>query len=277
MVQPSASEQYMLELINRARLNPLGEATLFSIDLNEGLAPNTISSNSKQPLAFNLFLIDAARAHSQWMLDTDTFSHTGIDNSTSPPTTTTAQQRMSKAGYQFTGSWFSGENIAYKSTTGTLDLNGFTADIHRNLFLSYGHRNNILKADFREIGLGNLTGDFKGYNALMVTQDYAKSGTDVFLTGVAYNDLALGDDFYTIGEGLAGIGITAVRQSDNATFTTLSMMAGGYQMALEAGTYTVSFSQNNQTLGNSTQITIGAENIKLDLNTGKYSESFIWW
>jgi serralysin len=267
MVQPSASEQYMLELINRARLNPLGEATLFGIDLNLGLPANTISSNSKQPLAFNLLLIDAARAHSQWMLETDTFSHTGIDNTTSPPTTTTSKQRMEKAGYQFTGSWFSGENIAYKSTTGAIDLNGFTAGIHENLFLSSGHRKNILKADFREIGLGNLTGDFENYNALMVTQDFAKSGTNIFLTGVAYNDLALEDDFYTIGEGLAGIGITAVRQSDNATFTTQSMMAGGYQMALAPGTYTVSFSGNNQTL-KSTQITIGAENIKLDLNTG---------
>jgi Ca2+-binding RTX toxin-like protein len=260
MVQPSASEQYMLELINRARFNPLGEANLFGIDLNAGLAANTISSNSKQPLAFNLLLIDAARSHSQWMLDTDTFSHTGVNG-------TTSRQRMINAGYQFTGSWVSGENVAFKSTSATIDVTSFTTDIHQNLFLSSGHRANILKSDFREIGLGNLTGEYGGYNALMVTQDLAKSGSNVFLTGVTYNDFVLENDFYTIGEGLAEIKITAVRQSDNTSYSTLSMMAGGYQMALLAGTYDVSFSVNNQTIGNSTQITIGSENIKLDLNT----------
>jgi serralysin len=260
MVQPSASEQYMLELINRARLNPLGEANLFGIDLNAGLNANTISSDSKQPLAFNFLLIDAARSHSQWMLDTDTFSHTGVNG-------TTSRQRMTNAGYQFTGSWVSGENIAYKSTTATINVTDFTTDIHQNLFLSSGHRANILKSDFREIGLGNLTGDYGGYNALMVTQDFAKSGSNIFLTGVTYNDFVLEDDFYTIGEGLGEITITAVRQSDNTSYSTLSLMAGGYQMALSAGTYDVSFSINNQTIGNSTQITIGAENIKLDLNT----------
>ncbi|WP_146132054.1 CAP domain-containing protein [Pleurocapsa sp. CCALA 161] len=260
MVQPSASEQYLLELINRARLNPQSEADLFGINLNVGLADNTISSNSKQPLAFNLLLIDAARSHSQWMLDTDTFSHTGIN-------ATNSQQRMTNAGYQFTGSWAAGENIAFKGTSATINLSNFTADIHRNLFLSSGHRTNILKADFKEIGLGNLTGDYKGYNALMVTQNFAKSGSNVFLTGVAYNDLVLEDEFYNIGEGLAGIKITAVRQSDNTSYTTVSMSAGGYQMALPVGTYNVSFSGNNQTLGKSTQITIGSENIKLDLNT----------
>jgi Ca2+-binding RTX toxin-like protein len=260
MVQPSASEQYLLELINRARLNPLGEANLFNIDLNDGLAANTISSDSKQPLAFNFFLIDAARSHSQWMLDNDIFSHTGVNGSTS-------SQRMTNAGYQFTGSWASGENVGYTGTTGTLNVNNAIAQVNEGLFRSSGHRKNILKSDFREIGLGNLTGDFEGYNSLMVTENFAKSGSNVFLTGVAYNDLVLEDEFYTIEEGLAGIKITAVRQSDNTSYSTLSMMAGGYQMALLAGTYDVSFSVNNQTIGNSTQITIGAENIKLDLNT----------
>jgi serralysin len=275
MVQPSASEQYLLELINRARLNPLGEATLFDlidsntglVDLNLGLPANTISSNSKQPLAFNLLLIDGARSHSQWMLDTDTFSHTGING-------TTSKQRMENAGYPFTGSWSSGENIAFQGTSGAIDIPGFTADNHQNLFLSAGHRKNILNASFREIGLGNLTGDYQGFNALMITQDFAKSGSNVFLTGVAYNDLVLEDDFYTMGEGLGEITITAVRQSDNTTYSTQSMMAGGYQMALSAGTYNVSFSRNNQTLGNSTQVTIGAENLKLDFNTDNIANLF---
>jgi hypothetical protein len=41
-------DQYALELVNRARLNPQGEADLYlSGNLNEGLAPGTISTTTK--------------------------------------------------------------------------------------------------------------------------------------------------------------------------------------------------------------------------------------
>src|SRR5438552_15691489 len=70
---PTAEEQLMLELVNRARANPAAEAARLGIDLNEGLEANTISAEPKQPLAFNPQLIQAARGHSQWMLDHDTF------------------------------------------------------------------------------------------------------------------------------------------------------------------------------------------------------------
>ncbi len=260
MVQPSTYEQYMLELVNRARLNPEGEADLFGIDLNDDLAPNTISSDPKQPLAFNLLLIDSATAHSQWMLDTDTFSHTGEGGSTS-------SDRMENAGYNFTGNWTSGENIAWTGTTGTLDVTYAVANRHEGLFRSPSHRTNILNNDFREIGISTLTGEFSGYNALMVTQNFAKSGSSVFLTGVAFDDSAINDDFYSIGEGLGGVTVTAIRQSDNEQFTTTTMDAGGYQMTLSPGTYDVSFSQNGQTLGSTEQVNIDSQNVKVDLDT----------
>lgn len=260
MVQPTAQEQYMLELINRARLNPLGEANLYGIGLNDGLDANTISDSAKQPLAFNLLLIDSARSHSQWMLDTDTFSHTGEGGSSSG-------DRMTDAGYQFTGGWSRGENIGYKGTRGTLNVNNALEDVYQTLFESSGHRKNILKTNYREIGLGILTGDFDGDNSLMVTQDFAQSGSDIFLTGVAFDDSVIDNDFYTVGEGLGGIEVNAVRQSDNSSFSTTTMDAGGYQIALPSGTYDVTFSDNNQTIGNTSQITIDSQNIKLDLDT----------
>ena len=70
----TALEQMLLELINRARLDPAAEAARFGIDLNEGLAPNTISGVSKQPLAMNETLLSVARAHSQDMIDRDYFA-----------------------------------------------------------------------------------------------------------------------------------------------------------------------------------------------------------
>ncbi len=260
MSQPTEQEQYLLELINCARLNPLDEANLFDIELNDGLAANTISDAAKQPLAFNLLLINAARSHSQWMLDNDIFDHTGVNGSN-------GKTRMIDAGYQFTGSWAWGENLGYTGTEKTLDVNNAITQINEGLFKSSGHRQNILNNSFREIGLATLTGDFDGDNSLIVTENFAKSGSDVFLTGVAFDDLVEEDDFYTVGEGLGGIEVTAIRQSDNLSFTTTTMPSGGYQIALDAGTYEVSFSDKNQTLGNTRQVTIAGENVKLDLDT----------
>ena len=45
------NEQYMLELINRARANPSAEASRYGIGLNDGLAAGTITTAAKQPLA----------------------------------------------------------------------------------------------------------------------------------------------------------------------------------------------------------------------------------
>lgn len=260
MAQPTANEQYMLELVNRGRQDPLAEAARYNIDLNEGLSPGTISSSPKQPLVFNLNLIDAARNHSQWMLDTDTFSHTGEGGSSS-------RQRMADAGYQFTGAWSSGENIAWNGTTGTPDLTQSITEQHQNLFLSYGHRVNIMNGYFREIGIGAITGQFFDWNAVMTTQNFATSGSSVFLTGVIYDDSILDDDFYTVGEGLGGITVEAVRLDNSQIFSTSTMDAGGYQIPLDPGNYQVTFSGGGLSRDITQTVTIGTENLKLDLVT----------
>ncbi|RYH01075.1 calcium-binding protein [Salipiger sp. IMCC34102] len=59
----------------------------------------------------------------------------------------------------------------------------------------------------------------------MVTQNFAASGPEVFVTGVAFAD-ADGDLFYDIGEGIAGLGIEA------AGARTLTAAAGGYGLAV---------------------------------------------
>lgn len=256
MAQLSAYEQYMLELINRARLDPAAEAKRAGIDLNAGLSPGTISTASKQPLAGNDALANAAAAHSQWMLDTDTFSHTGSGGS-SPGA------RMSAAGYGFSGSWSWGENIAWAGTTGTLNVLSMVNSEHSGLFKSAGHRTNMLNDNFREIGLGIETGNFSGYNAVMTTQDYAKSGSLAFLTGVAYNDTD-GNQFYSIGEGRGGVQFAA-KLLNGATTTATTASAGGYEMKLAAGTYDVTLSGGGLTSALGMQLDIGTRNIKLDL------------
>lgn len=260
MTQPTAYEQYLLELINRARLNPVAEANLWGIDLNDGLAPGTITDAAKQPLAFNSLLIDASRGHSQWILDNDIFSHTG-ENGSDPG------DRIRDAGYQFTDGTTWGENLGFRGSTGTLDVGSNLEKINESLFTSFDHRQILLDNNFREVGLGALTGEYQGFNALVITEKFARTGSDAFLTGVAFDDLVLDNDFYTVGEGLGGVEVTAIRQSDNSTFTATTTTSGGYQIPLEPGVYDVSFADDNQILGSSRQVQIGGENVKLDLDT----------
>ena len=151
----TALEQMLLELINRARLDPAAEAARFGIDLNEGVPSNqTISPVSKQPLAMNETLLLVARAHSQDMIDRDYFEH-------DTPEGVTASQRIANAGYSAIGS---GENIAFRSTSGSVTT-AMTLMLHQDFFVDAGipgrgHRLNLLQAAFQEVGVGQVTGNF---------------------------------------------------------------------------------------------------------------------
>ena len=261
MGAPTAQEQYFLELVNRARLDPLGEAARYGIDLNQGLAAGTITATQKQPLAFNFLLNDSADAHSNWMLAADVFSHTGVSGS-SP------MQRMQAAGYSFTGSWWNGENIAYTGTTGSITVDGSVGSLHRNLFLSAGHRENILNGAFKEAGIGAQLGVFTSggvnWNAVMATENFATSGSNKFVSGVVYNDTDH-DGFYSIGEGQGGItatlsaGATVLSQGQNWS-------AGGYIAAtVSVGAVKLAFSGAGLASDIGVQFTMGTGNTKIDL------------
>ncbi|WP_230534150.1 CAP domain-containing protein [Microvirga roseola] len=232
MSQATAYEQYMLELVNAER-----------------------AKVGAQPLAFNGDLNESAESHSDWMIATDTFSHTGASGSS--PT-----QRMKDAGYSFTGSWASAENIAWASTRSPTGFQDEVKLLHTNLMNSAGHKANILNANFREVGIGFETGEYKGWDGAFVTENFARSGSKVFLTGVAFDDKDT-DRSYDVGEALGGIAITAV-SSSGAKYATTTQSAGGYSLALAAGTYTVTFTGGGITPVTK-QVTIGTKNVKLDL------------
>ncbi|BAQ62736.1 alkaline phosphatase [Geminocystis sp. NIES-3708] len=278
--EPTAIDQLMLELINRARKNPQQEAErLINGLLNEGVpSQRTISNTPKQPLAFNLYLNQSAKNHSEWILEEDIFSHVGVNN-------TTSKERMAIAGYQFIEPWGSGENIAWKGTTANLDFTKFTIDNYNNLFvdLNYpnrGHRVAIMKDDFQEIGIASIQGVFTSnkvdYNAVMTTQHFAYSASNsAFLTGVVYSDEIVNDDFYTLGEGIGNINIIAENIDSKEKYETKNWSTGGYSLPLSPGTYNVSFIGNlNQDFQDdivAKTITIKKQNIKLDIATDDLS------
>jgi len=233
MSQANTHEQFMLELINAER-----------------------AKIGAQPLAFDGDLNESAESHSSWMIATDTFSHTGANNS-SPG------DRMSAAGYNFTGSWAWAENIAWMSTRAPEGLQDEVQQLHTNLMNSAGHRTNLLNDTYREIGVGFEVGQFDRFEGAFVTQNFARTATDSFLTGVAFDDQD-GDKRYDIDEGLGNFTINVKNNLTGAVETTTTNPAGGYALELASGNYTVSFSAS-EFATTSFQTSIGNKNVKLDL------------
>lgn len=263
MSAPSVYEQYMLELINKARKDPNAEAQRLGIDLNDNLAPGTIDGSQKHPLAFVFSLNNSAAKHSISMLANNYFSHTGNDGS-SVSDRVFADNWAAEAG----SGWVIGENISLRASTGdTFGFNTQTIESHHNgLFKSSGHRTNLMNDRFSEIGIGQETGSYTNSSGTtfnfssMLTQNFADGGR-TYLTGVVIDDKDK-DQFYDIGEGLGSVTITATGAA--GTFTTSSWDAGGYSLAIKAGTYSVTFSGGALNGPITRQVTVGSENVKLD-------------
>jgi Ca2+-binding RTX toxin-like protein len=273
MADMTPQEQLMLELINRARMDPEGEAKRYGISLNEGLSKGTISDAPKQVLAGNDDLAASADKHSKWMLINDDFTHFETKG-TNGFTGVQPGDRMTKAGYHFTGSWTNGENISERGTTQKITSAMETAFIlqqHEDLFVDSqekgrGHRLNILDGDFQEAGIGQQIGDFTSggntFNASMVTQDFASSGDKVFITGVVYNDTVINDNFFSVGEQVVNKTVSSAGAGSDKTGA-----GGGYELLYSSGgNKSVDFAlpDGKVTVG----LNLGATNVKLDVVNG---------
>jgi Ca2+-binding RTX toxin-like protein len=102
----------------------------------------------------------------------------------------------------------------------------------------------------------------------VVTQDFGGRGAPDELVGVVIDDKD-GDRFYDIGEGLGGVTVTV--RGAAGTFSTTTWAAGGYQLALAAGDYTVTFSGGGLDGSVVRQIHFGDANQKLDVLAGDAS------
>ncbi|WP_193747400.1 CAP domain-containing protein [Ruegeria sp. ANG-S4] len=138
------------------------------------------TSRGLDPVQLELRLNAAAEDHSEWMLDTDIFSHTGVGNSS-------ATDRIRDSGFVLSGSWRTAENIAWQSQRGVPGFSDDVVDLHNALMNSSGHRANILHRDLDYIGIGIEIGTFDGYPAVMVTQNFARTSAGVQLDTGAPN------------------------------------------------------------------------------------------
>lgn len=170
----SAFERMMLDLINEER-----------------------TSRGLDPLTLEKRLNDASEDHSVWMDETGNFSHTGIGGSD-------PGDRIRDANFELSGNWTWGENIAFQSERDAPGIADDVADLHDSLMNSPGHRANILNPDFDLIGIGIEEGDGRGFDAVYVTQNFARTSAPVQLDlpttqpidpfiGTAGNDVLAGN------------------------------------------------------------------------------------
>lgn len=244
----SGEEQLIVELVNRARMDPRSE----EIRLNEPLAAG-ISRSAQEALAVVPTLSNAAEAHSEDMDNQNYFSHTGRDGDR-------PWDRAEEAGHE---NRYVGENIGWVGSSNTnFDEQARAEGHHHNLWDSDGHQANLMSGNWSEIGVGYDYGSYQGYNgSTFVTELFSDTGKS-YLTGVVIEDED-GDEFYDMGEGQGGVRITAFNDDD--AFATSTWDSGGYSLALPPGTYTVVFEGGDLDEPYETEVTIGEDNVKLDV------------
>ena len=127
-IQLSTAEKRVYELQNKAR-----------------------ARHGLKALCVHPILTQAARAHTKEMLDKDYISHNSYNGET-------IKERLERFGYTLDGySYYGiGENIGWGCGS-----NGDPDHIFKLWMHSSGHRHNILKKEFRQVGIGALTGTYK--------------------------------------------------------------------------------------------------------------------
>jgi len=240
----TSEEAYALELINRARSNPNKEA-LFLInsgdrEINGGISYFKVDTDRvisdfatyeiKMPLAFNKKLMSVSDFVAQMLIEYDIQDHT--------PDKKPFVDRFNNAGYPYSGA---GENIfAYSKNVlhshGAFNIDwGYGAGGVQD---ALGHRKTIMgvgsASGYREIGIRveNTIPSGKKVGPQIVTHDVGsrRNNSDYFITGVIYDDKNA-NNFYDIGEGLAGITVSA----DNGRYHCITGESGSYTLPFLVG------------------------------------------
>ena len=249
---PTDEEQYLLEKINRARMDPTGEgqrlaAWLRGTAIGQGAVnayhvdPNQVVSDfaalpAVPPLAFNASLIEASRAHSEDLAPhngqgPNGDGHAGWDGSDSA-------DRDKAAGY-----------TAYNAEENAAPGGSDPDEIHAGYFVDWGnsdliHSQTIMSGGqgFKEVGVGLATkpaGVGDPNFPLVETEDFGFPGIGVvggkagvkdapaYLLGVVYTD-ANGNGQYDVDEGVAGVTVAM----DGGAYYTVTSASGGYALPL---------------------------------------------
>ena len=286
MALPSAFEQELLELMNRARANPAGEFDRLILDASTNTAVDgSVTSainyfnvdlalfqsqlqgyGAVAPLAWSNPLNEAAYAHSYQMIIQDSQAHV-------LPGEMDIGDRIRAAGYDFSGfgSYGYGENIYAFAKSPIHAHAGFYIDWGYGtggMQTPPGHRDSMLNGNFTEIGISAIpeSNSATSVGPYVVTEEFAyRPSYAPQILGSVFND-ADNDGYYDAGEGLSGVNISIA--GSGGYYTTTSWDAGGYQLAVPEGYYTVTFSGGGLGSAISKQVSISTDNVQVNAVAG---------
>ncbi|MBI3260715.1 MAG: T9SS type A sorting domain-containing protein [Ignavibacteriae bacterium] len=261
---PTDGEQYILELINRARADPKAEGIRIANTTDPGVVQGFTGIDKNQfkaafagypqrpPLAFNANIITAARGHSNWMVQTGIQDHNEGN--------ITPFDRMNSAGY--TGWSLAGENIFKDAYNLWMGHAAFQVDWGTENQQTLGHRRNIMNFDggiYREIGIGITPNNGR----FAITEDFGNRGIN-FIVGVVYKDNN-NNGFYDPGEGLSGVTITPSK----GTYYAVTSTSGGYAIPVQGVTGSVTVEASGGELGATVtkNISLQSDNVKVDFTS----------
>jgi uncharacterized protein YkwD len=268
---PTNLEQHMLEMINRARANPMEEGVRL-MDTDDQAVQQAYSFFSinksatkaafaqypmRPPLAFHPLLIQASRNHTSDMVAMNFQGHTSSNGQQ-------LDDRYATVGYTSQGMF--GENVAAYSNSVWYGHCGLNVDWGEQNQIELGHRKNIMNFEstpYTEIGIG-ITNSGGGLQQgtvgpLVITQNFGIRQTR-YVTGVVYRDLN-DNGMYDPGEGIAGVSVTPNTGSHYA----ITSESGGYAFPVAKNT-TISVTFAGEGIGAPSTVTasVGTDNYKLD-------------
>ncbi len=259
-IQMSDQEQYLLELINRARRDPLAEAARLGLDQAQTDLFVSLGTTPVQPLAANEFLVRSSVDHSIDMLTRNFFGHVNPDGNS-------FDVRAFGAGYDFN---LLAENIDLLTNTIGLDQASIQL-LHDRMILDPVKRLNLLDGAYREFGAGIR--DSIALDATVVTDLLGREdATGPFITGVVFSDAADGsandDSFYSIGEAIRSGRVRATNQTTGEVFEREIGVSGAFSLRVPDGTYDVIIYGGQ--LGTDTfaanDVVVSGENVKVDFD-----------
>ncbi|MGE5611113.1 MAG: CAP domain-containing protein, partial [Bacillota bacterium] len=218
------------------------------------------------PLAWNSNLNTAASGHNAQMIAHDQQAH-------QLPGEPDFATRFKNANYQYS---FAGENVfAYAENifqghaAFAIDWGNDTDGIQN----PPGHRNNLMNPNFREVGISIAIENDAATQVgpVVVTQDFGSRKGITFITGVIYNDTITPDNFYTPGEGLGNVTVTAYQAGTSTLVaSTPTYSSGGYALRLNPGVYDVKIT------GNGLAAPITYRNVAIYTNNVKIDSLSTW-
>lgn len=266
---PTAEQQYWLELINRFRADPAQELGLLVNMSSPGVWDTVKSDHPAVAAALDFYGVDAAALTAQWgslspaaplawnsALNTSAtaYSNTMVaaDQQAHGLGGQSVAQKVIAGGY--TPQWLEVGESLFARTQNALQGHSALAidwgpDGGSGTGLQPGttHRSVLMDPLFKEIGIGFQSVAIPGSNAqvtgpLVATQHYASQYrstgggfvSDAILTGVVYADSLAADLFYTPGEGWSA---TPIQVYDDASGLLVAAgftnSAGGFNVRLE--------------------------------------------